>query len=89
MTLPEAPKVYLCKECGERCDEPLVAPDPFNPDSDLYACQHCRTPECLQRACVIEGCTAPPCAGTPGAHGYRYAWTCQFHHDFSNRKEIT
>jgi len=73
--LREAPEAWLCQECGQRCSQPLVAPNPFAPEDDLHACPHCREVECLIGACVIDGCTTPPSAGTPGAHGYRYAWT--------------
>ena len=79
--LPEAPEAWICTECDMRCGTPLVADNPFEPLNIIYGCPHCKTPESLQKACVVDGCTRIPTMGKPGSHGYRYAWTCSQHHE--------
>jgi hypothetical protein len=79
--LPEQPTVWLCEECRVRVPDQdvLKAPHPFTEGDTVTACPHCREMGTLMRACAWDGCKENVCKGTPGVHGYRYAWTCDKH----------
>jgi DNA-directed RNA polymerase subunit RPC12/RpoP len=80
--LPEAPKAYLCTECGARVEtaDVLTAPNPFDPDDTISACPECRSIEQFARACTVPDCKNTVGCGVPGALGYRYAWLCGKHY---------
>lgn len=77
---PEAPEKWLCDCCGDVCDKPLSAPNPFDFDDYLQGCPSCKRAETLTQACQFPGCKRAASSGTPGAHGYRYFWACGLHH---------
>ena len=77
--LPEAENKWFCKECGETCQKPLDAPNPFNAFEIIYGCPHCFEAESLVWACQVGECTQEATSGNPRAYGYRYVWTCHKH----------
>lgn len=79
--LPEQPTVLLCAVCRQRVPEKdvLRASHPFIEGAEIVACPNCRDIGTLVAACAWDGCTESVSKGTPGVHGYRYAWTCHKH----------
>lgn len=68
----------LC-ECSWRGTqkEVLRAPNPFDPDDELWGCPRCRTPGGMRVACDEPECWNEVCCGTPTPTGYRQ--TCSKH----------
>ena len=77
--LPDAPKKWLCNECGGIAFEILSAPSPFDQNDTIHACPTCRTVENLTAACQYPDCSKPAGGGYTGGLGYRYAWLCWDH----------
>lgn len=65
--------------CGWRGEESeiLVAPDPFNPGSEITACPKCREIGTTRVACDEPDCWDESTCGTPTPTGYRN--TCDKH----------
>lgn len=70
---------WLCEECGKIAmeDDVLKAPNPFDPQYELYGCPTCREVSTLVMACDEPGCRREVCCGIPTPNGYRQ--TCSEH----------
>lgn len=75
----EAPKKYVCKDCGAVSFECLSAPNPFDTEDIITGCPNCKEVETLLQACHFSGCNQPASGGYPNVLGYRYACLCYKH----------
>lgn len=69
----------VCDECNWHgtVQEMLVAPNPFEPDENIYACPNCKNINTLFRACDAPGCWKRSTCGTSLKN--RYMITCGKH----------
>lgn len=75
-----------CRDCmwhGE-LSEALSAPNPFEPEENLYACPKCKQMD-LHEACEHEGCWKETTNGGPGPDG-KYRRACSQHGFFKYNK---
>jgi len=75
---PEKDKVrcFNCEWKG-REHEILVAPSPFEKDTQWQVCPLCFMPEHIHPVCDEPGCWHDPSCGFPTPEGYRF--TCHIH----------
>jgi len=76
-TLPEAPKRWLCEECGHVSETYLSAPNPFDDDDVVIGCENCKSVDSLIAACWK--CDRRAGIGTTASTEYRYVHTCGEH----------
>jgi hypothetical protein len=75
--LPEAPRRLKCEECGHVSETYLTAPNPFESDETIIACENCKQVECLVAACWK--CDRQAGIGTTASTEFRYVNTCYEH----------
>lgn len=71
---------YLCKECDHVSmrEELLIAPNPFDTKDIILGCPICKSVDCFDQLCQIEGCPKI-ISGGHRSKKYGYLWTCYEH----------